>query len=337
MHIVIANPRGFCAGVERAVQIVERALDAFGQPVYVRHEIVHNRHVVDRLRARGARFVEELADVPANARVIFSAHGVSRDVTEQARLLGLRAIDATCPLVTKVHQEVARHGRAGRSVILVGHAGHAEIDGTLGHFTGQGDAQIHLISTEQEALTVTVRNPDKLAYATQTTLSVDDTARILSVLQRRFPAILGPRQDDICYATQNRQIAARELAGRSQVVLVVGAAHSSNTMRLLELVGQCGRPAHRVASAADLQRDWLEGCDVVGLTSGASVPETLVEGVVDQLCDWWPGSDVENFGKAEQIVFNLPRPLRQDGQPAPDTLATPGSAINDGRQVGGRG
>lgn len=322
MHIVIANPRGFCAGVERAVLMVERALQEFGAPVYVRHEIVHNRHVVDRLRQLGAVFVDDLAGLPPDARVIFSAHGVSRSVAEQAQALQLRPLDATCPLVAKVHQEVERHGLAGRSVILVGHAGHAEVEGTLGHFRALGDAQIHLISNEEQAHSVHVRNPDMVAYATQTTLSVDDTDRILVVLKRRIPAILGPRQDDICYATQNRQTAARELAQRSQVVLVVGAPHSSNAVRLQELIGQCGRPAHLIETAADIQRSWLDGCEVVGLTSGASVPETLVEGVVNQLRAWWPGSEVQAFGQAEQVVFGLPRELRRDTKQAgnPPTL-----------------
>ena len=323
MHIVIANPRGFCAGVERAVLMVERALEEFGAPVFVRHEIVHNRHVVDRLRQQGAVFIDDISGLPDNARVIFSAHGVSRSVAEQAQLLNLRPLDATCPLVTKVHQEVERHGLAGRSVILVGHAGHAEVEGTLGHFQAQGDAQIHLICNEAQAQSVNVNNPEQVAYATQTTLSVDDTARILAVLKSRFPAIVGPRQDDICYATQNRQTAARELAQRSQVVLVVGAPHSSNALRLQELVQQCGRPAHLIESAADLQRAWLEGCEVVGLTSGASVPETLVQGVVAQLLAWWPGSDVESFGQAEQVVFSLPRELRRVAGPLSGPLSGP--------------
>ena len=320
MHIVIANPRGFCAGVERAVLMVERALEEFGAPVYVRHEIVHNRHVVNRLRQQGAVFVDDLSGLPAEARVIFSAHGVSRSVSDEAQSLGLRQLDATCPLVAKVHQEVERHALAGRSVILVGHAGHAEVEGTLGHFRAQGDAQIHLISSEEQAQSVTVRNPQQVAYATQTTLSVDDTARILAVLKRRFPAILGPKQDDICYATQNRQTAARDLAQRAQVVLVVGAPHSSNALRLIELVAQCGRSAHLIESAADIQRSWLEGCTTVGLTSGASVPETLVDGVIAQLQAWWPGSDVESFGQAEQVVFSLPRELRREGEPASSPL-----------------
>jgi 4-hydroxy-3-methylbut-2-en-1-yl diphosphate reductase len=320
MHIVIANPRGFCAGVERAVLMVERALEEFGAPVYVRHEIVHNRHVVDRLRQQGAVFVDDLAGLPTDARVIFSAHGVSRSVAEQAQALGLRQLDATCPLVAKVHQEVERHALAGRSVILIGHAGHAEIEGTLGHYRALGDAQIHLISTEEQAQSVTVSHPEQLAYATQTTLSVDDTARILAVLKRRFPAILGPKQDDICYATQNRQTAARDLAQRAQVVLVLGAPHSSNAMRLIELVTQCGRSAHLIESAADIQRGWFEGCTTVGLTSGASVPETLVDGVVAQLQAWWPGSEVESFGQAEQVVFSLPRELRREGRPVSSPL-----------------
>ena len=307
MHIVVANPRGFCAGVERAIRMVERALDDAPQPLYVRHQIVHNRHVVEALRARGAIFVEELSEIPAGARAVFSAHGVSRAVGEEARSRHLQVLDATCPLVTKVHQEVARHGRAGRSVVLIGHPGHPEVDGTLGHFTPVGAAQIHLVSSVAEAERLQVADPQQLAYATQTTLSVDDTARILAVLQRRFPALLGPKLDDICYATQNRQTAARELAARAQVVIVVGAAHSSNTVRLQELVAQCGRPVHRVDSAAEVKQAWFTGFDTVGLTAGASVPEVLMQALIGRLLGWWPNSSVEEFGQAEGIVFGLPR------------------------------
>ncbi len=307
MHIVVANPRGFCAGVDRAIRIVERALDDAPQPLYVRHEIVHNRHVVDALRARGAIFVDELSEIPTGARAVFSAHGVSPAVGDEARSRRLQVLDATCPLVTKVHQEVARHGRAGRSVVLIGHPGHPEIDGTLGHFTPLGVAQIHLVSSVAEAEALQVADPRQLAYATQTTLSVDDTARIVAALQRRYPAIQGPKQDDICYATQNRQTAARELAARSQVVIVVGAAHSSNTVRLQELVAQCGRPVHRVDSAAEVEEAWFTGVDTVGLTSGASVPEVLMQELIARLRGWWPGSSVEEFGAAEHIVFGLPR------------------------------
>ena len=310
MHIVVANPRGFCAGVERAIRIVERALDDEGGPVYVRHEIVHNRHVVQALQSRGAVFVEALSAIPSGARTVFSAHGVARAVDDEAGARGLRVLDATCPLVTKVHQEVARQGRAGRSVVLIGHAGHPEVDGTLGHFKPAGLAQIHLIASIADAESVEVVDPQQVAYATQTTLSVDDTARILAVLKRRFPALLAPKQDDICYATQNRQAAARELAARAQVVIVIGAAHSSNTARLQELVAQCGRPVHRVDDAPEVQRAWLEGFDTVGLTAGASAPEALVQQVIERLSGWWPGSSVEEFGQPEQVVFGLPRATR---------------------------
>jgi len=317
MHIVVANPRGFCAGVERAILIVERALEDFGAPVYVRHEIVHNRHVVESLRSRGAIFVDQLGDIPKGSLVIFSAHGVSRAVAEEARERGLRLLDATCPLVTKVHLEVARHGRAGRSVILIGHRGHAEVEGTVGHFRPQGQAQLHLIATEQEARSLAVVDPGNLAYATQTTLSVDDTAHILAVLRQRFAAIQGPLRDDICYATQNRQNAARELARRAQVVIVLGAPNSSNALRLQELVGQCGQPVHRVESAAEVQRHWLVGQEVIGLTSGASVPELLVQGVIERLRGWWPGSSVESFGEPERVVFKLPQEPRREARPVP--------------------
>jgi 4-hydroxy-3-methylbut-2-enyl diphosphate reductase len=310
MQIVVANPRGFCAGVDRAVLIVERALEAAGAPVYVRHEIVHNRFVVDELRARGAVFIEQLSEVPAGGLVVFSAHGVGRAVAEEAQQRSLRVLDATCPLVTKVHLEVARHGRAGRSVVLVGHAGHVEVEGTLGHFRPQGHAVIRLVASEAEAQAVTVPDPALLAYATQTTLSVDDTARILTVLRERFPSIQGPAQEDICYATQNRQAAARALASRADVVLVLGAAHSSNSRRLQEVVTQCGRPVHLFDSAADLRREWVAGHDLVGLTAGASVPESLVQGVIEQLQQWWPGSPVTSFGEPERVVFGLPRELR---------------------------
>jgi 4-hydroxy-3-methylbut-2-enyl diphosphate reductase len=316
MQIVVANPRGFCAGVERAILIVERALEEFGAPVYVRHEIVHNRHVVETLRAQGAIFVEALADIPTGARAIISAHGAAQAVAEEARQRGLRLLDATCPLVTKVHVEVARHGRAGRSVILVGHDGHAEVDGTLGHFHGQGDAVIRRIDSVEQARTVMVPDPQQVAYATQTTLSVDDTASILAVLMQRFPAIRGPKRDDICYATQNRQAAARALAERAQVVLIVGSPNSSNSRRLQEVASLCGRPAYLVEDAQALQRDWFDGHTVVGLTSGASVPEVLVDAVIARLRSWWPETEVQAFGEPEQVVFNLPRALQRRGRGA---------------------
>ena len=311
MHIVVANPRGFCAGVERAILIVQRALEEYGAPIYVRHEIVHNRYVVEGLHSRGAVFVEDLAAVPRGSRVIFSAHGVSPAVVDEANDRGLHLLDATCPLVAKVHLEVARHGRIGRSVILIGHRGHPEIEGTLGYFQANGRAQIRLVADEREAEAVTVPNPDKVAYATQTTLSVDDTARILAILERRFPRIVAPRKTDICYATQNRQSAARALAAKCDVVLVVGAPHSSNSSRLRELVSQCGVPSHLIEDASELQRVWLEGRHRVGLTSGASVPEVLVQEVVDCLLAWWPDTEVESFGEPERVVFSLPRELRR--------------------------
>jgi 4-hydroxy-3-methylbut-2-enyl diphosphate reductase len=337
MQIVVANPRGFCAGVERAILIVERALEEFGAPVYVRHEIVHNRHVVDTLRTQGAIFVDDLSAIPPGARAIISAHGAAQAVADEARQRGLRLLDATCPLVTKVHVEVARHGRAGRSVILVGHEGHAEVDGTLGHFQAQGSAVIRRIDSVAQAQTVAVPNPQQVAYATQTTLSVDDTARILAVLKQRFPAIRGPQQDDICYATQNRQTAARALAERAQLVLVVGSPHSSNSQRLLEVVTQTGRPGHLVENADALQRDWFDGLTVVGLTSGASVPEMLVDRVIQRLRSWWPDAEVQAFGEPERVVFNLPRPLQRGGRPAAGRASTlvPRAAAPDLQDVPG--
>jgi len=315
MHIVVANPRGFCAGVERAILMVQRTLEEYGAPVYVRHEIVHNTHVVEGLRSRGAVFVEDLAAVPRGSIVIVSAHGASSAVMDEANDRELHLLDATCPLVTKVHLEVARHARLGHSVILIGHRGHAEIEGTLGHFDPNGGAQIHLVSNEREAEAVMVSNPDKLAYATQTTLSVDDTARILVILERRFPKIVAPRRADICYATQNRQSAARALAARCDVVLVVGAQHSSNSSRLRELVSQCGVPSYLIENVAELQRGWLNSNHTVGLTSGASVPEVLVQEVIDCLLTWWPNTGVESFGEPERVVFSLPPELRRSARP----------------------
>jgi 4-hydroxy-3-methylbut-2-en-1-yl diphosphate reductase len=310
MRIILANPRGYCAGVERAILIVHRAIEAFGKPVYVRHEIVHNRHVVDSLRRSGAVFVDELDEIPAGALVIFSAHGVSPAVVSEAQARGLRMLDATCPLVTKVHLEVTQHARAGRSVIFIGHDGHPEIEGTRGHFDRTRGGEILLVANESDAETVTVPNPNRVAYATQTTLSVSDTARIVVILKRRFPRMVAPKKDDICYATQNRQTAARLLAERCDVLLVVGAPHSSNSTRLRELGSQCGVPAYLIQDASELKHEWLLGVDTVGLTSGASVPEVLVQGVIARVQTWWPGTVVESFGEPEHTVFRLPHELR---------------------------
>jgi 4-hydroxy-3-methylbut-2-en-1-yl diphosphate reductase len=311
MHILTANPRGFCAGVDRAISIVERALEEFGPPVYVRREIVHNSYVVRDLTSRGAVFVRELEAVPRGSPVIFSAHGVSPAVRAEARSLGLLAVDATCPLVAKIHLDVALHRRCGRSVILIGHRGHPEIEGTLGHFDPDANADILVIENEQEANEVRVPDPSRVAYATQTTLSTEDTERIIGVLRARFPSIVAPHSSDICYATRNRQMAARTLADRCDVVIVVGATHSSNSSRLLELVRRAGVRGHLVADAAQLERDWMSSDDIVGVTSGASVPDVLVRGVLARLQTWWPGTGVEEFGEPERLVFSLPRELRR--------------------------
>lgn len=309
-HIHLANPRGFCAGVDRAIGIVERALDLFGAPIYVRHEVVHNRFVVDNLRGRGAIFVEEMDEVPDGATVIFSAHGVPRAVRDQAAQRGLKVFDATCPLVTKVHLEVSRHSRAGREVILIGHAGHPEVEGTMGQYEDSQGGRLYLVETVEDAEVLEVRNPAELAYVTQTTLSVDDTARIVAVLRARFPAIQGPRKDDICYATQNRQDAVKQLAAEAGVVLVVGSPNSSNSNRLRELAERMGTRAYLVDNADQIQRDWLRGVAVVGLTAGASAPEVLIRQVVARLQEWGAAVPEELHGRPENIVFSMPRELR---------------------------
>jgi len=309
MEIVLANPRGFCAGVERAIEIVERALEAFGAPIYVRHEVVHNRFVIDRLRALGAVFVEELEAVPAGATVIFSAHGVSRAVVEEARRRGLQIFDATCPLVTKVHVEVAALARKGFDVVLIGHAGHPEVEGTLGRFDPRHGGTIHLVETPEDVARLSVRDARQVAYVTQTTLSVDDTDRVVTALRTRFPGMAAPRRDDICYATQNRQDAVRELAGEVDLVLVVGSVTSSNSNRLRELAEQCGRPAYLIDGPEDIQPEWLAGVNRVGVTAGASAPDSLVRAVIDRLCT--AGGTVRELpGPAETMVFALPRALR---------------------------
>lgn len=309
-QIHLANPRGFCAGVDRAIGIVERALDLFGAPIYVRHEVVHNRFVVDNLRARGAVFVEELADVPDGATVIFSAHGVARSVREQAEQRGLKVFDATCPLVTKVHMEVSRHARVGREVILIGHAGHPEVEGTMGQYDEAQGGRMYLAETVADVGTLEVRDPAELAYVTQTTLSVDDTIRIVDALRERFPAIQGPRKDDICYATQNRQDAVKELSEQCELLLVVGSRNSSNSNRLRELAEKEGTPAYLIDGPADIDPLWLTDKTAIGVTAGASAPEVLVQQVIDRLRELGASQVRESAGREESVVFALPKELR---------------------------
>ncbi len=311
MQILLANPRGFCAGVDRAIEIVERALELFGAPIYVRHEVVHNRHVVEGLRARGTIFVHELDEVPDGATVIFSAHGVARAVHEEGERRGLRVFDATCPLVTKVHLEVRRHADAGRECILIGHKGHPEVEGTLGQYDTTNGGAIMLVETPDDVVMLAVNNPDELAYVTQTTLSVDDTARVIDSLKSRFPGIRGPRQDDICYATQNRQDAVKTLAQKCDVILVVGSPNSSNSNRLRELAEYQDVPAYLVEEADQIQQQWLEGRDNVGVTAGASAPEDVVNGVVEQLIAWGGMLGEEARGRKEPVTFSLPRALQR--------------------------
>ncbi len=309
MTVILANPRGFCAGVDRAIEIVERALARFGPPVYVRHEVVHNRYVVDTLRAKGAVFVDELDEVPDGAIVIFSAHGVSRAVRDEAARRGLRVFDATCPLVTKVHVEVAQHRRQGRVVILIGHAGHPEVEGTM----GQADGGIHLVETVEDVDRLELSDPQRLAYVTQTTLSVDDTARIVARLRARFPAILGPKKDDICYATQNRQDAVKRLASECEVVLIVGSPNSSNSNRLREVAAAHGARAYLIDGPQDIRREWLEGVSRLGLTAGASAPERLVQQVVARLAAMGEIRVESQTAAPETLVFALPAELRVPG------------------------
>ncbi len=306
MQVYLANPRGFCAGVDRAIEIVERALKMFGAPIYVRHEVVHNKFVVDDLRAKGAVFVDELDQVPAGATVIFSAHGVSRSVREEATRRALRIFDATCPLVTKVHMEVARHRSNGTECILIGHAGHPEVEGTM----GQADDGIYLVESVEDAARLRVRDEANLSYATQTTLSMDDTAKIVSALRARFPAIKGPKKDDICYATQNRQDAVKAMAKSVDVMLVVGSRNSSNSNRLREVAEGQGVRGYMIDGPQDIRREWLEGVQRVGLTAGASAPEELVQQVVARLREWGAEIVEEQQGKTENISFPIPKVLR---------------------------
>ena len=310
MTVMLANPRGFCAGVDRAIDIVNRALEVFGRPIYVRHEVVHNKTVVDDLRDRGAVFVEELHEVPDDAIVIFSAHGVSKAVQAEATERGLRVFDATCPLVTKVHVEVTAFSRAGRECILIGHEGHPEVEGTMGQYDRSNGGEMYLIEDEHQVKTLEVRDPDNLAYVTQTTLSVDDTAIVIDALRERFPNIQGPRKDDICYATQNRQDAVRDLAVKANVVLVVGSPNSSNSNRLRELAERCGAQGYLIDSADMIDPTWVSEGDTVGVTAGASAPEHLVEGVVDWLKAQGHSTMQSLDGRPENITFSLPKELR---------------------------
>ncbi|WP_163139566.1 4-hydroxy-3-methylbut-2-enyl diphosphate reductase, partial [Arhodomonas sp. KWT] len=310
-EILLANPRGFCAGVDRAISIVERALECFGAPIYVRHEVVHNRTVVEDLRGKGAVFVEELDEVPSGATVIFSAHGVSQAVREEADRRGLRVFDATCPLVTKVHIEVQKHASEGREVVLIGHDGHPEVEGTIGQYVGEGADRgaIYLVETPDDVARMDVRNPDELAFVSQTTLSMDDTGQVIDALRERFPRIHGPRKDDICYATQNRQDAVKDLAAQVDCMIVVGSQNSSNTRRLKELAERMGVTAYQIDGPDDLRREWLDGAERIGVTAGASAPEVLVKGVVDRLVAWGGTRPAEQAGHTEEVVFSLPRDL----------------------------
>ena len=310
MEIVLANPRGFCAGVDRAIAIVNRALETFSPPIYVRHEVVHNKFVVDDLRQRGAIFVEELDEVPDDNIVIFSAHGVSKAVQTEAQRRGLKVFDATCPLVTKVHIEVTKYAREGVEAILIGHEGHPEVEGTMGQCDLKNGGAIYLVEDEDDVASLVVGNPQKLAFVTQTTLSIDDTAKVIDALREKFPAIQGPRKDDICYATQNRQDAVRDLANQCDVVLVVGSPNSSNSNRLRELAERMGKHAYLVDNADELQKQWFENISTVGVTAGASAPEILIKQVLQRLQDWGANVPQELAGREENITFSLPKELR---------------------------
>jgi 4-hydroxy-3-methylbut-2-enyl diphosphate reductase len=310
VKIILANPRGFCAGVDRAIEIVERALELFGAPIHVRHEVVHNRHVVEGLRARGTVFVDELDEVPDGGTVIFSAHGVSRAVHEEGDRRGLRVFDATCPLVTKVHMEVSRHAAAGRECILIGHKGHPEVEGTMGQYDVSGGGRMYLVETHGDVAGLQVEESDELAFVTQTTLSVDDTLRVIEALRDRYPKIQGPRKDDICYATQNRQDAVKILAEQCDVILVVGSPNSSNSNRLRELAENKGVTSYLIDEASQIEKAWIAGKQSIGVTAGASAPEGIVTGVVEQLCDWGAVLTAESQGKKEPVTFALPSELK---------------------------
>ncbi|MBP2846028.1 4-hydroxy-3-methylbut-2-enyl diphosphate reductase [Dickeya oryzae] len=311
MKILLANPRGFCAGVDRAISIVERALEVYGAPIYVRHEVVHNRYVVDGLRDRGAVFIEQIEDVPDGAILIFSAHGVSQAVRAEAKSRELTVFDATCPLVTKVHMEVARASRKGTEAILIGHAGHPEVEGTMGQYNNPAGG-MYLVEGPEDVWSLQVKDETNLCFMTQTTLSVDDTSAVIDALRARFPQIIGPRKDDICYATTNRQEAVRNLAALANVVLVVGSKNSSNSNRLAELSQRVGKPSYLIDSADDIQEEWLKGVACVGVTAGASAPDVLVQQVIKRLQSMGGEVAMEMDGRAENIVFEVPKELRMD-------------------------
>ena len=316
MEIHLANPRGFCAGVDRAIGIVERALELFGAPVYVRHEVVHNKYVVDGLRQKGAIFVDELDEVPDDATVIFSAHGVAKAVRQEAARRQLRVFDAICPLVTKVHMEVGRYQQEGRECVLIGHAGHPEVEGTLGQYTARkGKGGMYLVESVEDVWKLEVKDPDFLAFVTQTTLSMDDTAVVIDALRKRFPKIVGPKKEDICYATQNRQDAVKRLLANCDLILVVGSQTSSNSTRLKEIAEKQGIAAYLIDNADEIQHDWMVGKRSVGVTAGASAPEVLVEQVVNRLRAWG-GEDVNEVpGIKEEVVFSLPKELARADDP----------------------
>ena len=307
MEVILANPRGFCAGVERAIAIVERAIAKFGAPIYVRHEVVHNKFVCDGLRAKGAIFVDELGDVPEGATVIFSAHGVSKAVREEATRRGLRVFDATCPLVTKVHNQVARMRKDGMEIVMIGHKGHPEVEGTMGQSTNG----MYLVETVEDVASLEVSDPTRLAYVTQTTLSVDDAEKIVDALKRRYPEIVGPKKDDICYATQNRQDAVKALARKADIVLVVGSNNSSNSNRLREVSEINGTRAYLVSNAEQIETDWLDNAASVGITAGASAPEVLVQEVIGKLCDSISQPVIHMQGTEENVTFALPKELQE--------------------------
>lgn len=310
MDIKLANPRGFCAGVDRAIDIVNRALDIFGAPIYVRHEVVHNKFVVDSLRERGAVFVDELHEIPDDVIVIFSAHGVSQAVRDEADDRNLKVFDATCPLVTKVHMEVVRYSRDGSECVLIGHEGHPEVEGTMGQYRSREGGQIYLVENESDVAKLKVQHPENLAYVTQTTLSIDDTSRVINALRKRFPTIQGPKKDDICYATQNRQDAVKQLALECDLVLVVGSPNSSNSNRLRELAERCGSTAFLIDNASDISSNWLNEKKSIGVTAGASAPEVLVKDVVEALEKMGAKSPTEISGQEENIRFSMPKELR---------------------------
>ncbi len=312
MQILLANPRGFCAGVDRAISIVERALEMYGAPIYVRHEVVHNRYVVSSLRERGAIFIEEISEVPDNAILIFSAHGVSQAVRAEAKARNLTMLfDATCPLVTKVHMEVARASRKGVEAILIGHAGHPEVEGTMGQYSNPNGG-MYLVESPEDVFKLSVKDEANLCFMTQTTLSVDDTSAVIDALRQRFPAIVGPRKDDICYATTNRQEAVRVLAQDAEVVLVVGSKNSSNSNRLAELAQRAGRLAKLIDSADDIQPEWVSGVTCIGVTAGASAPDILVQQVIERLKALGGEAAIELIGREENIIFEVPKELRVD-------------------------